>query len=235
MSDAVKKWFLLQEGQVRGPFNEEEIEVSASKQPEGASPGLVWGRGLAEWLTPAEWRTHLKTAGPMLTEAPPQLEERHWRLKLGEDISGPFTYDEFIEALKKVVDFSLVEISNEPAGRWRDIYAFQKVVDELGITRRAHPRVPIMGTLTVETPQGPQPIRVVSISQGGLGISDGPPLAIGDKVKGVLKSANLYSELPCNCEVVYIGDAGYVGLRFLQMPADAQSAVIEYVNKFKSP
>lgn len=230
MDDGIKKWFLLQDGQVRGPFAQGEIDVECANHPKS----LVWGRGLVEWLDFPEWKRHLLIAGPSLSEKTP-AEERHWQVRLGEDIRGPFTYAELLEDLRKVTDYSLVELATDPHSGWREIYAFQKIVDELGITRRAHPRVPIMGTLTINTPKGPVPTKVVSISQGGLGINEAPPFAIGDRFKGTLSSSNLYSELHCTLEVVYIGGDGYTGLRFVQIPTEAHASVIEYVNKFKSP
>lgn len=228
MIDTTKKWFLLNAGQVTGPMTPEEIESHLL----GATQPLVWGRGLADWMTPEAWRKAMKNLGAAITEVV-RAEEPHWRYRTDGREFGPFNSAEFIDALKKVTDYSSVEITGEGFNGWREIYAVQKIVDELGITRRAHQRVPIMGTLQVESPSAFM-AKVVSISEGGLGINDAPPLPIGEKIKGTMRSPHLFSEIPCTCEVVYAGSDGFTGLRFLHLPIEAQSAVIEYVNKFRN-
>lgn len=228
MIDTTKKWFLLNAGQVTGPMTPEEID----SQLPGTSEPLVWGRGLTDWVSPEAWRKAMKTLGAALTEVV-RAEEPHWRYRLEGREYGPYTSAEFIDALKKVTDYSNVDVTGEGFNGWREIYAVQKIVDELGITRRAHQRVPIMGTLQVESAVGNFTAKVVSISEGGLGINDAPPLPIGEKLKGTMRSPHLFSEIPCTLEVVYVGSEGFTGLRFLQLPMEAQSAVIEYVNKFR--
>ncbi|MBX2986453.1 MAG: PilZ domain-containing protein [Bdellovibrionaceae bacterium] len=229
MSDTSKKWFLLQAGQIQGPWTPEEIE---NKLP-GASDPLVWGRGLSEWLPPEAWRSALLSSGTVLTESI-AMEHPHWRYRLGEREFGPYNYPDLIDVLKKISDFTDVEILNDTGGGWREVYDIQKIVDELGITRRAHQRVPIMGTLKLDLPAGGHAeAKVISISEGGLGVHEFPRLSVGEKIKGVLRSANLFMDIPCSCEVVYVSHEGSAGLRFLHLPMEAQAAVVEYVNKFR--
>lgn len=219
----------MSKGQIQGPFDPTEVEAMLP----AASDPLVWGRGLAEWMPPIDWRKNLDAKGAILTERAP-AEEANWKYRLGNDEHGPYTYPDLLVALRRVEDYARVEIAGEGFGGWKEIYALQKIVEELGITRRAHPRVPIMGMLQVDDAKaGKMQLRVVTISEGGLGINGALPYPIGHKFRAVLQSSNLYAEINCTCEVVYLGEDGYTGLRFAHLPSEAHAAVIEYVNKFK--
>ncbi|HRO67310.1 MAG TPA: PilZ domain-containing protein [Pseudobdellovibrionaceae bacterium] len=230
VSDTTKKWFILSGGHIEGPWNPEDIEA---KLPSSSDP-LIWGRGLADWLSPAEWREALHSGGSTLSESIP-FDEASWsyRHRRDDKVHGPFTYADLLASLREMKDFSDVEISSPEVKDWKEIYEIQKIVDELGISRRAHQRVPMMGHLIFESPSGEtQQTRVVSISSGGLSLNEPVPFEIGTQFKGLLRSPNLYAEIPCTCEVVYSG-ATQTGLRFLSLPAEGESAIVEYVNKFK--
>lgn len=219
----------MSKGQIQGPYDPTETEALLA----GATEPLVWGRGLAEWMPPVDWRQNLNTKGAVLTEQPP-AETAIWKYKIQGVEYGPYTYPELMTALGRVEDYGKVEIAGEGFNGWREIYAMQKIVEELGITRRAHPRVPIMGILSLEDAHGGKmQARVVTISEGGLGVNGALPFPIGHKFRAILQSANLFAEINCTCEVVYLGDDGYTGLRFAHLPTEAHAAVIEYVNKFK--
>ncbi len=131
-----------------------------------------------------------------------------------------------------MTDFSTVDLWTEGFSQWKEFYAIQRVVDDLGLTRRSHPRVPIMGTLQGEYTDGPVYARVISISEGGLGITEAPKLKIGDVVKGTLTSPNLFLTIHCTSTVVYVGQDGYAGLKFSSIPTEARNSIIAYVAKF---
>lgn len=229
VSETAKKWFIMSRGQIQGPYDPNEVEslLSAMHEP------LVWGRGLSEWMAPVDWRQNMHAKGAALTEPAPG-EEAQWKYRLRGAEHGPVTYADLLAALRKVDDYAQVDIAGEGFSGWKEIYALQKIVDELGITRRAHPRVPIMGNLITEDSKGGKlTFRVVTISEGGLGLNAAIPFPIGHKFRGVLQSSNLFADIHCTCEVVYLGEDGYTGLRFTHLPSEAEAAVIEYVNKFK--
>lgn len=221
----VKRWFILQNNQVQGPYHETEIESLAGQFD---SP-LIWGRGLSEWVPPQKWKEALNNPSLM----GPIEQDPKWKYRLEDKEFGPMPYIEMIQQLKKESDLTTLELWSEQIPDWREVYSVQKVADELGITRRSHPRVPIMGNLQCEMPEGSVAIKVISISEGGIGVSGAPPLTIGQKFKAVMSSPNLFVTINCMCEVVYIGTEGYAGIRFINLPIEAKSAVIEYINKFK--
>lgn len=222
---STKNWFILSEGQVIGPFTPEEVEskLGSLKTPQ------VWGKGQGEWLEPAKWRNALREM-----PAPKKLDTTHfWRIRIEGKEQKPLTHEELLKLLKTFRDLSHIDVFIEPSGPWREIYAVQELVDDLGISRRSHPRVPISGTLECElSEEAKTSFRVVTISEGGLGLTETQGLQIGQQFKSVLNSTNLYMPVQCTCEVVYVGQDGYAGLRFVDLTEEAKSSIIEYVKKF---
>lgn len=223
---SLKIWFILSEGQVTGPYSFEEIQSEAGTKHEP----LIWGKGQSEWLSPAKWRELLKDApeAPALRHDPESL----WYVRIAKEEAKPQRYNDLISHLKSLNDLSEVEISTNQGKDWKEIYAYQNLVDDLGVSRRSHPRVPIVGTLVCEGPKGDFTARVISISEGGLGINDAKNLDIGDRFSAVLTSQNLYSTIHCTCEVVYVGNDGYAGIKFVNLADEFKSSIIEYVKKF---
>lgn len=225
-----KIWFILSEGQTTGPFEPEEVETNLPlvKEPQ------VWGRGHSEWMQPAKWRQLLREAGHATRSSGPTPEKPQglWRVRIHGEEKTPLRYAELVAFLKGMSDLSAVDVFPEAGDSWKEVFAIPRLVEELGISRRSHPRVPIVGTLTFEIPQGEQSCRVISISEGGIGINDAQGMQIGNQFRGTLTSPNLYVTIDCMFEAVYIGADGYAGLRFIDITDELKSSVIEYVNKF---
>nr|WP_295899259.1 PilZ domain-containing protein [uncultured Bdellovibrio sp.] len=221
-----KIWFILSEGQVTGPYDHEEIEarLSSAKEPQ------IWGRGQSEWMTPSRWRQSLKEAFQI---TPPSPESQGiWKIRIEGQEKSPMKYSDLIAHLKTLKDYSAVDLLPEGSSSWREVYAIPRVVEDLGISRRSHPRVPIVGTLKCESEKGDFTCRVISISEGGLGVNDARNLQIGERFESTLTSPNLFVTITATCEVVYVGNDGYAGLRFVGLPTEFKSSIIEYVNKF---
>ena len=221
-----KIWFILHEGQVTGPFDPPEVESKIASLNEAQ----IWGRGHGEWMAPIRWRQ-------MLKELPPPNASgegaKQWRLRIDGKAQDAVTYTDLIASLKSIKDFTTVDVSSDNGQTWKDVYSVQQVVDNLGISRRSHPRVPIVGTLEFESDKGESfKCRVISISEGGLGVNDAQSLQIGQRFYATLTSPNLYVTVTTSCEVVYVGNDGYAGLRFVGIPEEFKSSIVEYVNKF---
>lgn len=219
-----KKWFLNFNNQVTGPMTSSEIEKKLVSQPDAQ----VWGRGFTEWVDANLWRSKLVAPAPAVDLTHDTL----WKFRDDGQESPAMKIEELIQALKNHPRVNSVDIWSSESKRWREIYAIELVADRMGLSRRAHPRVPMMGTYVGEGPQGPFHHNVVTISQGGMALGECKTLKIGDRLKGVLSSPNLLIHINCSCEVVYVGEGGYIGLKFLALPMEAESIVIEYVRKF---
>ncbi len=221
------KWFLLTDGLVTGPFNKDDIEARLTL----ASSPLIWGRGSVEWMGPDRWKQFLKDASNEAMKAKGGAD-RLWKIRIAGQELKPMHHDQMIDFLRTQKDYSEIQIWTEGYADWKDIYQIHKIMDELGVSRRQHPRVPIMGTLTCEGATGNLTARVLSVSEGGLGVTDAPQMKIGEKFKTILKSPNLYAPIHATAEVVYIGNDGYAGMKFVSLHPESKSAIIEYVRKF---
>lgn len=221
-----KRWFLLSDGQVVGPFAQAEVESQAAslKNP------LVWGKGQSEWMSLDRW-AKVATEISAGTHRP-RNSDRVWKIRVAGQEMQPMDHDQMIEALRKQTDYTEVQIWTEGYGEWKDIFQIHKIMDELGVSRRQHPRVPIMGTLQCEGVTGNFMAQAQSIGAGGLGVTGVPDIKIGEKLKTILKSPNLPAPVHSTCEVVYIGQDGYAGMKFVTIQAEAQAGIVEYVKKF---
>ena len=225
------QWFVIVDGIVRGPMSAAELEssLSAWSQP------LIWGRGLAEWVGPNSWKNQLESLGRQeSTRVSTSVDsDRTWKLKIDGREYPPLPYESMLEALKSRDDLSDAWVWTEGYSDWREIFQVHQIADELGVSRRKHPRVPIMGTVDCESSERKYQLRALSISEGGLGASDGQNVQIGERLKIILRSPNLYGPIHASVEVVFAGLDGYVGMRFVGIQAESKSAIIEYVCKFE--
>lgn len=221
------KWFLLNEGHVTGPFSKEDV---ASRVNTNTSV-LIWGRGQSDWLPHDRWTQVLKEGDSPSVKAKSH-SDRLWKIRVSGQELKPMTHDRMMDFLKTQKDFGEIQIWTDGYADWKEIYQIHKIMDELGVSRRAHPRVPIMGNLQCEGATGNVTARVLSISEGGLGITDAASMKIGEKFKVTLKSPNLYAQITATAEVVYIGDDSYAGMKFVGLHPESKSAIIEYVKKF---
>jgi hypothetical protein len=222
-----KRWFLLLDGQVSGPYGDQEIE----NRVDNTTDPLVWGRGQSEWLPPDKWRLALKTL--QAQQAVEQEHSRHWKMRVNNKELTPMKMEELIEHLKDYTDLSPVRIWTEGFDDWKEVFQVRKIMDELGISRRSHPRVPIMGNVKGQASFGELHAKLISISEGGIGVNSSKGVQIGEQIPAKVSSPNLFVEINTTLEVVYVGADGYAGMRFLTVTGEAKSAIIEYVKKFQ--
>lgn len=222
-----RKWFILSQEVVHGPFDRSAVPGEVTKH---SSP-LIWGRGLTDWLTPEQWNRAMQDFEANIARSR-QLLDREWRLRVKGQELPPYGYNDMISYLRTLPDYTDVLIWTEGYAEWKEIYQIHKILDDLGVSRRRHPRVPIMGQVEFESSAGSFSGRALSISEGGLGVTDTPPVRIGDKFKVVLKSPNMFGPLHATAEVVFAGSDGYAGMKFSGLPMESKSAIIEYVKRF---
>ncbi|MGZ3745667.1 MAG: PilZ domain-containing protein [Pseudobdellovibrionaceae bacterium] len=222
-----KRWFLLLDGQVTGPHDDSEIQNHIDK----AKSSLIWGRGQSEWLPPEAWKLAVKALADQ--QSLEQQTSRQWKMRVGHKELTPMGFDELIENLKDYTDLTPVRIWSEGFDDWKEVFQVQKIADELGVSRRKHLRVPVMGSMKASTEAGEINAKIISISEGGIGVNNAKSLQIGENFSAKLSSPNLFMDLTCKMEVVYVGADGYAGLRFLSLPSDAKSVIVEYVKKFQ--
>jgi hypothetical protein len=133
----------------------------------------------------------------------------------------------------KQQDVSKVSIQDPKTKEWKDVYAFQDIVERLGLSRRKQPRVPILAQFKGKSNNSPDvAYRVITISQGGMGFTENYELKIGDEVEGQVSSPHFFQSIQVKADVIYAGQDGYIGLKFSQIPDEAKAVIIEYIKKF---
>lgn len=223
-----RKWFYVQSNNVKGPLDVSELENSLQSL---GSTVLIWGRGLSEWVPPDKWREFVRLESQ--NQAAQEPVEPMWKYRYGKKEFGPLSFHDLIENLRKLPDPQTLSLWSDEFNEWREIYLVAKVADELGVSRRSFARVPIMGNLKCDTEAGVIDVKVISISEGGIGTSHSENLVPKEKFKAVLTSPNLFLSINCHVEVMHVTKDGVAGLRFVNLPIEAKSAIIEYVNKFR--
>lgn len=224
-----RKWFAFVSGTVHGPFDRPTLESKIS----GWSSPLIWGRGQTEWVEPTKWIEELHRTEEMIRTSQVNTTQT-WRIKNGDQETKPMSHDQMMNYLKNIHDFSTVKLWTEGYTDWREIFQIHKIMDDLGVSRRTHPRVPIMGSLICEGSGVQTTVRLQSISEGGLGVVDAKQLKIGQQLRCTIKSSNLTSAISVSVEVVYSTAAGYAGLKFTGLPIESRTLIVEYVKKFQT-
>ena len=225
-SSSDRKWFLCADGVVSGPYDQNIVNERVANSPQS----LIWGRGLPDWISPQKWK---KIEGELEKTISQHrvANERLWKLKVGDEEQPPMIFEQMLAFLRTRHDYGEMMVWTEGYSEWKELFQIHKIMDELGVPRRRHPRVPLMGQVSCEGATGIFNGRVLSISEGGLGFTDSEPVKIGEKFKIIIKSPNLYLPIHATAEVVYVGNDGYVGMKFIGLQSESKSAIIEYVKK----
>jgi Tfp pilus assembly protein PilZ len=220
------KWFLYHHGQVKGPFDSAQVQ----NLPEAAD-SLIWGRGLNEWLSYSRWHTWQQNQEIALETARLRLQ-RQWRARIVNQDYGPMPYADLIDLLKGRVSYDGVWVWTEGYKEWQPIYVFHKLMDDLGVGRRAHPRVPVSGQVQIKSSRGTFTARAMSLSEGGMGVAEVSGLSVGDSVHVTLKNNSFPQSITASAEVVYIENDRFAGLKFTQISSETKSMIIEYIRHY---
>jgi hypothetical protein len=220
------KWFLFHHGQVKGPFTTSEVHDLSE-----ASEGLFWGRGLNEWIPYTRWVDWQDKQEQDLERTKVKLQ-RQWRARIINQDHEPMSYTDLLELLKGRSHYDDVWVWTEGYSEWQPIFGFHKLMDDLGLGRRAHPRIPVRGEVEVKCAKGQFQGRAMSLSEGGMGIADIQELQVGDLIHVTLKNSSFVQPIRASGEVVYIEHQTFTGVKFTQVSSESRSLIIEYVKHY---
>jgi polyhydroxyalkanoate synthesis regulator phasin len=147
---------------------------------------------------------------------------------------GEMTKEELTAFTAKQEDVAKISVFDKKTSEWKEIYSMTDVVQRLGLTRRGNQRVPILAQFSGIQIGSEAKInaRVITISRGGIGITDNFELKLGETIQGQLTSPHFYSPVNTTAEVTYAGLDGYVGLKFVNMNDEMMAHVLDYVKRF---
>jgi hypothetical protein len=226
---SVRWFFLNKKNEVLGPFEKWEIELQLVAEPDG----LVWGSGMNDWLQLAEWRNRVQ----LLEEVMKELESNKsliWHYQDGPTLAGPFNYHDLIQELKKCVDSSQVLIRRSPHKKMRPIYEWPILVEETGLSRRQHIRVPIQAEFKYRSKDGIYQKKLNTISEGGFSLLGCTEHFEGDLVTGQMISVFLKPPVYCSAIMIHSHKNGICSFRFQELSAESALIIKKYAAQFKS-
>ncbi len=143
------------------------------------------------------------------------------------------TKNDLLNLLAKQEDISVVAIQDPKTKEWKEVYAFPDIVEKLGLSRRKHARVPILAQFTGKSNRQESFFaRIITISEGGVGLTEVYDLKIGDEVEGQMTSPHFFQPINIRADVVYSGLDGYIGLNFSQINDESKANIVDYMKKF---
>ena len=230
-----KKWFILKERKVQGPFTYEECLSIEDEAQKTNIKVLFWGRGINEWTSFPEWQSEVE----QLSKNAKAGEKTDWRLIIGEKQLGPLSFENMMGYLRNQKDLSAVLVWHEDFDQWKEVYQLPKIGNLLGLATRSFMRLPIqgkvvLGNMGASSEAEDKEFILQSVGEGGIGVSDVHSLHIGDKIQCNVISPYLSSSFRAPAEVVYLAnDKREAGLKFVSLDFESKSVIIEYINKFK--
>lgn len=231
-----KIWFICssKDKKVSGPFTDDEVK-SMHTSGQVTDECHIWWKGQKEWLAVNTWLSH---SNQIVKNENSKEKNAVWYVDLGGGQPvGPLTQNELIDTLKGVSKLAKIRLWTVGIEKWTSIFEFSDVMDQLGMSRREHERVPLMGAVAVSRPgdnSTPTMMRAVTISVSGLGLMDARSLNKGEEVYVLIKSPEFSAPIRTRAMTVYVTPSGHAGLKFAQLQPEVQSIIFDYVRKFSA-
>jgi hypothetical protein len=248
----MNKWFINSNDYIKGPFEAEEVQQHIRSLGDEIQKTFLWSRGHSEWIRADRWSPDVVPAQTKSTDSSftPSSPGASYKADMVDSIKsnslekyrvqydyvdkGEMTKEELTQFTAKQEDVSKISIFDKNSKEWKEIYTLPDIVQRLGITRRQHQRVPILAQFNgIHTTTGAQiSARVITISAGGMGITDNFELKLGESIQGQLSSPHFFAPISITAEVTYAGLDGYVGLKFVNASDEVMALVQDYIKRF---
>ena len=163
------------------------------------------------------------------------LQSQTWRLRLGGRTSKELTEKELVDSLKSVKDLRSVEVWTKGLLNWEPVFQFHAILDQVGVSKRQHPRVPVSGTVLTENRGLQAEASLTSISEGGFGVQCDIPFQPGVTYACAIFSGDLGGvEHKLQAECVYSSGTNH-GFRFQSSPQELKAQIFSLIEKSFRP
>ena len=222
-------WFISVSENSEGPYSTEEVKGFIDTgyiSPEN----LIWGRGMKEWVSVTEWvnGNYAEKIAKRTTK------ESLWHYAQDGVSKGPMTRSALILELSNISNKSLTLVWTKGMKTWTKLFELPDFIEELGLSRRQHPRAPIQGHVIIPTKKGAVFCKLQTISTGGLGINDtSKQLKTGDLIYLNINAKKLGDMISTKAKVQYTTELGNAGIQFKSISQEAKSKIIEYINTYQ--
>jgi hypothetical protein len=222
-------WFIYHDNFVQGPLDLKEVDAALAELKDMNSC-LVWWRGQTEWVPGAEWKEKLPR---ILQELTVSTDKKAFYLDYQGDRVGPLSIKEIVEKLKPLKSLDHVRLWSNESRRWQSVYDVGPLCEALGVTRRATPRVPLVGSCTIQKDDLRIMAPLLTVSLAGMGARLDQNVPLQGVVTVTLRSPSLFNPIKTKAEVAYVKDDGTVGFKFLALNSESQAALVEYIKTFE--
>lgn len=219
------KWFLLHDDEVSGPYSEDQVRLDI-KSGKVKPSWLIWSKLQDQWRSVSWWQSEVNQ---LLKNHKETKDNRLWHYASEGQTFGPMTRIQLVQEVTQLKNKSDVLLWTKGMPNWGAIYEFTDLMDEVGVSRRQHPRASLKGTAVIKTAERALLGKVLMISAGGCGINGVDGLIPGEKIHLDIKSPAFSEPLRASAEVRYVTETGFIGLKFTAVSPEYQSKIIEYV------
>ncbi|MCB9072100.1 MAG: PilZ domain-containing protein [Bdellovibrionaceae bacterium] len=227
------EWFVFHKNSILGPFSTEDVKAQISSQ-KIAQDAFIWWKGEKDWVAIDVW---LKDYPAIIKKLEAHFKVR-WKIR-DEHGETPFmSFEDSIQHLKLLELRNTIFICKEDKDgveQWESIFSNTIFLNALEMTRRKHPRVPIVATAKVSKKDSKFSylVKVNIIGQGGMGVSGlGRNFPAGTTVEVRLESPNISVPVVAEGRILYMTKDGLSGIEFGLINSESEAALIEYVNQF---
>jgi len=221
-----EKWFLLDptDESISGPFTAQEIQ---SRRAAGVmSPHqLIWGPGLLKWLSVASWSE--ETVTQIIATSTEAVVEA-WHFAHAGKSRGPFRRAQLMQELKVLDSIAEVMVWTKGMKEWAPIFEFHDLLNELGVNKRQFPRVDLEGKAIVKCDGLTLIAPLLSVSEGGLGISLDSGVVSGQIVTIEIQSPAFRQSITGRAECRYAAN-GVMGFKFTNLTSENKGLIVQYV------
>ncbi len=221
----MKRWFVQLNTKIHGPLSANEVETWHTKNQDC----LVWGKGMSEWISYPEWQQFQAEATVKANRT------TLWQYRLNDKESKILKIEELLSELRGLPSYDNIYVKSDLDPKWQILFTSSQITEQLGITRRTQLRVPIFGFFEGHNATTDEPLRckLLTLSEGGCGLTEAHGLKIGHSIRGQLVSPNLNQTISVFGEVVYAGNSGDLGIKFSSLSQESRSLILDYVTKFR--
>jgi hypothetical protein len=222
-------WFVVKQEIVTGPLSSSEVQGRFANGTFD-SECLIWGQDRTQWESFPQWNASASTINSLSDEAKNSKVSQQWHFAVDGNSKGPMNREELINELKTLRHKDEVLLWTKGMKSWADLFEFDDLVEEIGMSRRAHPRVTIAGSLVVKDGENTFLGTLKSLSQGGFGAQQmTTSLAIGQIANVELRIEGIVDPIVTRAMVQYVSDQGVTGFRFDTINMEAKARVMDII------
>lgn len=229
------EWFVFHKNSILGPFSTEDVRAQIS-DGKISDDSFIWWKGEKDWVSIESWNKEY----PEIIRKLEAYFKVNWKVRQGRNITPFMSFDETLNHLK------LLELNNsifickqkeDGAEDWESIFSNTIFLNALEMTRRKHPRVPIVATAKIckLDSKFSYLVKVNTIGQGGMGVAGlGKNFPTGTVVEMRLESPSFTIPIIAEGKILYHTKDGISGVEFSVINAECNSTLISYVNQFSA-